>query len=133
MKSIIAAALALSSVCLAVAADEVRFFPEIGDGTYGQFRLKTSVFLVNTGEDAQAQIDFLDQAGQPLEVELTPLGKASSFSIPLAAGNTVVAESPGTGELKIGYARLTAPPQVGGTAVYTGIDLPSGRWHAMCS
>ncbi len=126
MKPQVVAVVLLLLVCSAAAADEVRFFPQVGDGTVAQFRFKTSIFLVNTGEDAQAKVEFMKETGEPLEVELAPLGKASSFTIPVPAGNTVVAESPGTGDLQVGYARLTAPPAVGGTAVFTGIDVPSG-------
>lgn len=103
-------------------AQDVSFIPQFGDGADGDFRLRTSILLVNTGPDGQAQLDFFDSAGNPLVVQLPPLGSGSSFSIPLESGQALTAQTPGLGALTLGYARLQAPSGVGGTAVFTGID-----------
>jgi beta-glucanase (GH16 family) len=109
-----------------VQAQDARFFPQVGYGTIGSLGLRTTIVLANTGLPAEAVLDFFAGDGQPLEVELTSLGKATSFTVPLVPGQTVTLETPGAGEPTIGYARMIAPVSVDGTAVFTGLETSSG-------
>jgi beta-glucanase (GH16 family) len=105
---------------------DLRYFPQVGDGTAGSISFRTSVVFVNTGTDAVVEIDFLTEASSPLELELPPFGRNSTFSIPLAAGKSLASQTPGTGTIQVGYARFRAPETVGATAVFTGVDAGSG-------
>ncbi len=113
-----------------VSAQEVFFFPQIADGTISGLTLKTEFIFVNTGEDTLVTLEFLDGSGNPLELELGELGRASSFQLQLGRGQSTSQETPGTGDAQgtivVGYARVTAGAGVGGTAVFTTIDANSG-------
>ncbi len=118
----------LSSFAL-LPAQDVFFFPQVGDGRAGPIRFQTSFIFVNTGGDTTITLDFFaTETGDPLAVTLGGLGTQTSFEIPLSAGASVSVQTPGTGGIIVGYARITAPPgaSVGGTAVFTRTDIPSG-------
>lgn len=111
-------------------AQQVFYFPQIGDGTVGNITFQTSVIFVNTGSNAQISLEFFNSAGQPIQLTLltsdSALGPSSSFNIPLSSGHAFSAQTPGTGQLQVGYARVTAPATVGGTAVFTRSDASTG-------
>ncbi|GAB4109886.1 MAG: hypothetical protein Kow001_10400 [Acidobacteriota bacterium] len=121
-----AALLASLSATVSVDAAEVSYFPQVGDGAFSTIRFQTSIILVNTGASSPVRLEFFDSAGQPMEVELPGLGTASQFEFELERGAAFSARTPGTGPLRVGYARLTAQNGVGGTAVFTRIDVPTG-------
>ncbi|MFQ5739080.1 MAG: PIG-L deacetylase family protein [Acidobacteriota bacterium] len=105
------------------AAQDLRYFPHVADGTGSGIRFLTSLTLVNTGGEAEIHLDVFDEDGQPLALTLPELGgTASSFTLQLLPGQVLSAATPGSGGLKVGYMSLTAPESVEGTAVYTGID-----------
>ncbi len=107
-------------------AAEIFYFPQVGDGTFGTIRFQTSIILVNTGAAAPVRLEFFNSAGAPMEVELPGLGTASQFEFELQRGAAFSARTPGTGPLRVGYARLTTENGVGGTAVFTRIHAPTG-------
>ena len=102
------------------------YFPQVGDGTVGNIRLQSNLIFVNTGAEATLEVDFFDSSGNPLEMTLGDQGTASSFSLPLAAGAAISLQTPGTGEIKVGYARVTPDPSVGGTIVFARSDALMG-------
>ncbi len=105
------------------------YFPQVGDGVAGNIRFQTSLVFVNVGLGTTVQVQFFSSPnGQPLQLTLGNLGTNSSFQIPLAAGGSVSLQTPGTGGIQVGYARVTVPAgrEVGGTAVFTRTDVPSG-------
>lgn len=121
--------LVMTFLIVAVSAQNVRYFPQIGDGEAGAFRFQTSVIFVNAGEAAQATLDFFKDDGTPMEVTLPEFDPQpqSSFQIDLAAGQSVFARTTGTSSpVQVGYARLTAQSGVGATAVFSGTDIASG-------
>ena len=106
----------------------VSYFPQIGDGTANTIRLQTTLFFVNTGEDTTATVEFLNSQG-PIEMELIggannapPSSPSSIFSIPLGRGAAASFQTKGTGDLVVGYAKVTAGQGVGGTALFTRSD-----------
>jgi hypothetical protein len=107
-------------------APEVLYVPHIGDGLDGRVRLRTSFLLVNTGDDARIRLEFFDPAYKPLELALEGMGPASIFETALPRGASISLESSGAGALHTGYARATIFGRIDGTAVFTGIDAPSG-------
>jgi beta-glucanase (GH16 family) len=103
-----------------------RFFPQIATGESENLRYKTGVYFVNVGLDAQVHLEFLNNDGLPLELDLQPLGRAAAFDFPIAGGAVVWGETSGTEPLQVGYAQFTAPSSVGGAAVFSGVDSRSG-------
>ena len=106
----------------------VSYFPQIGDGNANTIRLQTTLFFVNAGEGTTATVEFLNSQG-PIEMELiggangtAPIGPNSTFSIPLGRGAAASFQTKGTGDLVVGYAKVTAGQGVGGTAVFTRSD-----------
>ncbi len=106
----------------------VSYFPQIGNGVANTIRLQTTLFFVNTGEETTATVEFLNSQG-PIEMELIggandilPSSPSSIFSIPLGRGAAGSFRTKGTGDLVVGYAKVTAGQGVGGTALFTRSD-----------
>ncbi len=107
-------------------AQDVRYFPQFADGVVFGIRYQTTLKFVNTGADAEIDIEFFDDTGEPLEVSAETLGgTASAFRVSLRQGQVISIVTPGEGLLTTGYARLSAPASVAGTVIYTGIDVQS--------
>ncbi len=102
------------------------YFPKVGDGTVGNIQLQSNLIFVNTGAEATLEVDFFNPNGDPLELTLGDLGTDSSFSIPLTAGEAISLETPGSGDIQVGYARVAADPSVGGTIVFARSDVETG-------
>ena len=102
------------------------YFPQVGDGTVANIQLQSNLIFVNTGAEATLEVDFFNPNGDPLALTLGDLGTASSFSIPLEAGEAISLETPGTGDIQVGYARVTSDPSVGGTIVFARSDVQTG-------
>ncbi len=120
----------------ALSAQETRFFPQIGDGFVEGFptvpRFRTSFIFVNTDNALQEfPLQFFDSGGTPLELTLENVNTQESVTgtsvpISLASGESISLQTPGTGNLMIGYAQFTVSDNVGGTAVFTGSDVTTG-------
>lgn len=113
-----------------VVAQEVFYFPQVGDGVFAEaeIRFQTTVIFVNTGEDTVLTLEFFGGDGQPLPFDLPPLGINSFFNINLPSGESFSAQTPGAGALQVGYARVMSPtPGVGGTAVFTRSNSTTGQ------
>ena len=116
-------------------ADEaagIFYFPQIANGTAGNIRLQTTLIFINTGPDTPVKLEFRNSQG-PLAMELTTgtnsstlNGSSSVFNFQLKKGESLAAQTPGTGDLVVGYAKVTAAAGVGGTAVFRRSDNPSG-------
>ncbi len=106
---------------------ETLYFPQIGDGEAGGLQLRTSFLFVNAGDGATVSLSLRSEDGKPLELDLGgSVGLGSDFQLNLGAGASLALETPGTGTLQLGYARIDAPASVGSTAVFSGIDAASG-------
>ena len=100
------------------------FFPRLVEGQAGNINFSTLVVLENTSTSSAATtLDFFDEAGAPLTVELAGEQPASSFTFTLTAGETRFLQTPGTTDpLQVGYARVTAPSGVSGLVIFTRQD-----------
>ena len=100
------------------------FFPRLVEGQGGNINFSTLVVLENTSSSsATTMLDFFNEAGAPLTVELAGLTPASSYSFSLIAGETRFLQTPGTTDpLQVGYARVTAPSGVSGLVIFTRQD-----------
>lgn len=132
MKKIFLFLLSLGFLASVASAQNVFYFGQVGDGRAGSIIFQTSAIFVNTGNDTTIKVEFFtsdlshEVSGRPMEIELGSLGTKSSFDIPLKKGEAFSVQTPGTGGLKVGYAKVTAPASVGGTAVFTRKDATSG-------
>ncbi|MFQ5737806.1 MAG: matrixin family metalloprotease [Acidobacteriota bacterium] len=100
--------------------ESVLFFPQVGDGRIGAIQFKTALVLNDTNSASPVTVDFFSTPdGNPMTVTLGEMGTDSSFSFNISQGQTLFLETPGTGALQVGYARLTAGPGVSGTALFT--------------
>ncbi len=103
------------------------FFAQVGNGQAGTISLQTAMNLANTaGGQAPVQLDFFDSSGAPMVLRIDGLGSDSTFNIQLASGESRVLETTGQGGIQAGYARVTSVEGVGGSAVFSRVDLPSG-------
>lgn len=102
---------------------EVFYFPQVADAVLGPVVFDTTLVFVNTGDATEVMIEFFDSAGDPMVLELGGLGSDSEFEIPMARGASFSAKTPGTeAGARVGYARVTAGPGVGGTAIFSESD-----------
>ncbi len=109
-----------------VLARTVFYFPIVENGEAENTRFQTTIVLVNTGDDRPVKLEFFTFDGTPMVLSLTDLGNASWFSIVLRGGESLSAQTSGTGPLQLGYAVVTSQEGVagvGGTAVLTRSDL----------
>lgn len=98
------------------------FFAEVGNGRSGRIQFQTSLTLTNQGADAEALVEFFGRDGQPVAFDFGD-GPVDSLQPWIRKGETFFVKSDGTGQLLDGYARVTAPDSVTGTAVFTRKDL----------
>lgn len=107
-------------------APRLLYFPQVGNGDGGSLRFQTSLLLANTGDDARARIEFFDSDSLPLSLEVEGRGSSPVFDFSMKKGTSLSLTTPGTGPLQSGYARVTAFGDLGGTAVFTGIESRTG-------
>jgi len=98
------------------------FFPQLADGTAGSLSFRSTIVLVNGGDDSQARIAFRDSNGQPLALKLNDSPAQSEHVVALKRLQSVSLRTPGTDPLKSGYAIVTSGPQVTGTVVFSRFD-----------
>ncbi|HUG43485.1 MAG TPA: SBBP repeat-containing protein, partial [Acidobacteriota bacterium] len=98
------------------------YFAEVGNGRSGRIQFQTSLTLTNQGDDAEALVEFFGRDGKPVAFDFGD-GPVASLQPVIRKGETFFAKSEGTGQLLDGYARVTAPDSVAGTAVFTRTDL----------
>ena len=96
------------------------YFPQIANGSYGGAKYQTTLSLLNTGRTVQGvEVKFFSSDGELLSLPLKGYGEASSFSFTVERGHTLELQTTGEGDVKVGYARIRAPLDFGGTAVFT--------------
>ena len=108
-------------------ATETVFFPQVGNGIVADILLQTEFIFVNSGADtADFTLEFFDSTGAPLEISLTNEESGSRFDLNLGPGKALTLETDGAEAIQVGYARITGPADLGGTAVFRRSDAPSG-------
>ena len=106
---------------------ETIFFPQIGNGIVADIRLQTELIFVNSSVDeADFTLKFFDSTGGVQAISLTNGETDSRFEFTLGAGEALTLETDGAGPIQVGYARITGPAGLGGTAVFRRSDNPSG-------
>ena len=103
------------------------FFAQIGNGQAGPIGLQTAINLANVAAgQVPVQLDFFDPNGDPMVLRIDGLGTDSTFNFQLGSGQSRVLETSGQGAIQAGYARVTSEEGLGGSAVFSRVDLPSG-------
>ena len=120
----------------AVQAQEVSYLPQVGDGQFGDIiRLITEFIFVNSGADTQVNLAFKLPDGNPMALNLVGIGSVTEHDFILRRGESARFSTMGEGAPSVGYAVVTAGGPlaggssgsgVGGTGVFTQIDVPSG-------
>jgi len=96
------------------------FFPQVANGRAGNSQVKTSLVLLNPGHTVlTVSIEFHKANGEPLSLPIKNWSTTSALSVKVERGQTLELETTGEGELQAGYARVRAPADFGGTAVFT--------------
>ena len=106
---------------------QYRYLPQVGEGESGVSRFQTSLVTRNAGGQSFLHVEFFDPDGEELELELADFGPSSFISAVVERGESLDLEAVARPNLRIGYARLLAGASVGGTAVFTRSDVPSGQ------
>ncbi len=94
-------------------------FPQAADGAAGELSISTTVILFNDRDDAASGvIEFFNGDGTLNEVGL---GGQSTNSIPfdIVPGGVFRVSTDGTGELAVGWARVTMDQPLAGVAIFT--------------
>ncbi len=103
------------------------FFAQIGNGQAGTIGLQTAMNLANVSAgEVPVQLDFFESSGNPMVLRIVGLGSDSTFNFVLGSGQSTVLETTGQGGIQAGYARITSEEGLGGSAVFSRIDVPSG-------
>ena len=90
-------------------------FPQFADGTMGTLGLQSTLILVNSGVDTTVRVELYSTPdGEPMTLTLGELGGGSVFEFEMKAGQSISLPTPGTGDMKVGYARVFAGSGVGG-------------------
>ncbi len=96
------------------------YFGQFANGAVAGLKFHTSLILMNTNAEASVKVDFFDANGQPMAARLVgQVEPVQSLTFNLAKGNVRALQTTGTGELQVGYVKVTASSDVGGTAVFT--------------
>ncbi len=95
-------------------------FPQIGDGeSWSGGRFQTTIQLLNQASETEALLRFFDSRGDPLPLALDAQPPAHEHRIRLDRGQSFSATTPGTGDLSVGYARVSGGPGLAGAAVFS--------------
>jgi hypothetical protein len=108
-------------------ASRAPIIPQVASGCSGDTCLRTQFSLMNPGPDAWIRLELYDPSGQPIEIELSGLGKKSRFDVYMRSGEARSFETPGAGPLVVAFARLRIGEAVEAVAVFTRFDRQSGR------
>jgi len=110
-----------------VLSQKAFYFPQIGNGAGESIILLSNIVLVNTGSDTAATLEFFSQGGDPLPLVLQGQGgPKSTWSFNLARGTSLELKTSGTGDLQVGYARVSGGVGLSGTAIFEVKDPATG-------
>lgn len=111
----------------------VNYFSLIGEGSTSNLGFQTTMIFTNTGGQSGLRIEFFTPGGEPLQVTLagppSSLARAAPmtvFNTTLAPGQALSLRTVGLEDLQVGYARFTAGPSVGATAILTRSNTSTG-------
>ena len=107
------------------------YLPQVGSGVIYDLQLQTSFMFTATDEPIVVQIEFFDQAGDPLTINLGDAGRGSFFSANLNRGRSWILETRATrnrNEMLVGWARVSTGTGLTGTGIFSGIQNSTGTF-----
>ena len=107
------------------------YLPQLGSGVIFDLELQTSFMFAATGEPIVVQIEFFDQAGAPLTINLGDAGRGSFFSANLNRGRSWILETRARrnrNEMLVGWARVSTGTGLTGTGIFSGIQNSTGTF-----
>ena len=107
------------------------YLPQVGSGVVFDLELQTSFMFAATDEPTVVQIEFFDQAGAPLTINLGDAGAGSFFSANLNRGRSWILESRprrNRNEILVGWARVSTGTGLTGTGIFSGIQNSTGTF-----
>ena len=105
----------------------VFYLAQVGNGRQGPIGLQTSLSFANTSAiPNNVRVEFFQSSGAPMVLTLEGRGTSSIFDFLLQGGQSVVAQTDGLGDITAGYARVSTFEGIGGVAVFSQLDVPSG-------
>ena len=107
------------------------YLPQVGSGVINDLELQTSFMFAATDEPIVVQIEFFDQAGAPLTINLGDAGRGSFFSANLNRGRSWILETRARrnrNEMLVGWARVSTGTGLTGTGIFSGIQSSTGTF-----
>ncbi|RPJ86056.1 MAG: hypothetical protein EHM18_08165, partial [Acidobacteria bacterium] len=98
-------------------------FPQVANGTFPGGSFLSSLLVVNrTAATVTANVRFYKSSGAGFSVRLRDGRTGSQFPLTVPEGGSALLQTDGSGELGVGYARLTATGPIGGTILFSQLD-----------
>jgi hypothetical protein len=95
-------------------------FPQVANGSFGEYYFKTSIILVNSSAAAAAgKISFYGSDGSPLEVSLESGELVNTWYFNIPAKTSYVLKTGGDGAGASGYAVVLSDTPIGGSTVFS--------------
>ena len=107
------------------------YLPQVGSGVAYDLELQTSFMFAATDKPIVVQIEFFDQAGAPLTINLGDAGRGSFFSTNLNRGRSWILETKARrnrNEMLVGWARVSTGTGLTGTGIFSGIQNSTGTF-----
>ena len=107
------------------------YLPQVGSGIIFGLELQTSLMFAATDRPIVVQIEFFDQAGDPLTINLGDAGKGNFFSTNLNRGHSWILETKtrkNKNEMLVGWARVSTGTGLTGTGIFSGIQNSTGTF-----
>jgi hypothetical protein len=99
------------------------FFPQVANGALSGGKISAFLVLVNrTQATAYGEVSFFKSDGTPFSVTLLNGSHGSSFNFTIEPGGSEFQATDGSGDLSVGYARITSTVPLGGVLVFTTRD-----------
>ena len=107
------------------------YLPQVGSGISFDLELQTSFLFAATDQPIVVQIEFFDQAGDALTIDLGDAGRGSFFSKNLNRGRSWILETKtrrNRNEMLVGWARVSTGTGLTGTGIFSGIQNSAGTF-----
>jgi hypothetical protein len=105
---------------LAVREITTLLFPQVANGSFGEYFFRTSIILVNnSAENAAGKVCFYDADGVPMAVPLEPGDTIDTWQFNLPAKSSYVLKTNGSGSGASGYAIVMSDTPVAGSTVFS--------------
>jgi hypothetical protein len=104
------------------------YLPQVANGSYagGSFRTSFAVFNPNDAA-AKASIRLTDDNGDPMVVRVPEFGTGDQFNLALEPGASLIVQTDGSGDLRVGAASVRSDQSLGVSAIFS-LYNPAGAF-----